>query len=138
MKFERMVKQEVEAVYLLADMGVRYWEDGKVNGRDELDDAPAMPFASGEQWRIVVDLATGRILDWPQGTFASTHYKVCDAGVYSLLDADKNEIVKRDGYVPPMLCPKDSGYGDYVIMDVGPDGAIQNWSADLDYFSDED
>ena len=138
MKFERMVKQEVEAKYLLADMGVRYWEDGEVNGVGDNDTSPNMPFAKGEQWRLMIDLETGRIDGWPDGTFASVHYKVCDAGVYYLLDADKEAITQRDGYVPQMLCPKDDGYGDYVIMDIGPDGTIQNWSACLDYFSDSD
>lgn len=47
MKFERIVKQEVEVVSLHADIGVRYFEDASVNGIDEEDDAPKMPLISG-------------------------------------------------------------------------------------------
>lgn len=136
MKFERMVKQEVEVTHLHAVMCVRHWEDASVNGADEDNDAPTIPFAIGETWKITVDLATGRISDWPEGTTASTDYKVCDAGCYMLIDADGKVVASKDDYVPKMLCPKDNGFGDYVIMDIASDGTIQGWKADLSYFTD--
>jgi len=36
------------------------------------------------------------------------------------------------------MCPKDSGYGDYIIMDIDKNGFIQNWSADFTEFQEED
>lgn len=138
MKFERMVKQECEVTHLRAVMGVRYWEDALVNGVAEGDDAPTIPFSSGETWTITVEMATGKIANWPEGTTASTHYKVCDAGVYSLLDAAGKVVTSKDGYVPLMLCPKENGYGDYVILDIGPDGQIDGWQPDLSYFKDDE
>ena len=132
--FQVEVKQKVEVAYLRCNMGVRYWEDGEVNGLQDCDDAPQMPFAKGDIWQIDIDLATGKIMGWPEGTLAKTHYKVCDAGVYSLLDAAGGEVMRRDGYVPAMIDPSGNGYGDYVILEIGSDGRILNWNTDFDYF----
>ena len=119
--------------------GVRYWEDGQVNGSADDEDAPAMPFASNlERWRPLIELETGRIIDWPEGVTASVHYKVCDDGHYSLLDAAQNTIITHDGYVPPIMYPGGNGYGDYIIMDIGPDGVIANWRVDLERFTGDD
>lgn len=127
---------DVEVKYLSADCGVRYWEDGEVNGQEDDNDNPHMPFASPKAWTPVIELETGRIVDWPEGITASIHYKVCDDGRYALLDADRREVVAIDGYVPSIMSPKDNGYGDYVIMDIGPDGTIDKWSVDLEPFED--
>jgi hypothetical protein len=133
------VKTTVNVTHLIADMGVRYWEDAEVNGVPENDDDPQIPLKDGDSWKIKIDLQTGEIEGWPSGITASTHYKVCDAGVYSLLSESGDVVALRDGYVPDMLCPKDEGYGDYVIMDINESGVIQGWSADLSYFEgDED
>lgn len=131
------VTQEVPVKYLNASMGVRYWEDGRVNGVDEGEDNPKMPLKSNDTWEITVDLETGKILGWPEGVTAETNYKVCDAGIYRALDAERVCVVEKDGYVPKMLSPGGDGYGDYVIMKIDGDGQIENWRADLSYFDDE-
>ena len=127
-----VVKKEVS--YLKAECGVRYWDDAEVNGQQDDETSPRMPFASPDAWNVLIELDSGRIVDWPQGTTASVHYKVCDDGRYALLDADKREVVSISGYVPEMMCPKDNGYGDYVIMDIGADGTIADWRIDFDPF----
>lgn len=85
---------EFEAVYLEVDAGVRYWNDGYINGMEdtdceETDGSPQMPCAEymGEQhmvlrgnnwrWRPLIDIETGRIVNWSQGTTANVHYKKC-------------------------------------------------------------
>jgi len=128
---------EEDVKFLRVSAGVRYWEDGSVNGEADDDDNPKMPFATDNYWSPVIDLEAGKIIDWPDGVTASVHYKVCDDGTYALLDADKNVVVMHDGYVPAMLCPKDRGYGDYIIMDIGPDGLIDSWKVDFDKFESE-
>ena len=133
---EVAVKQKVEVTYLRCNMGVRYWEDGQLNGLLDNGQTPQMPFAKGDSWQIDIDLATGKIMGWPDGTLANVHYKVCDAGVYSLLDAAGVEVVRKEGYVPAMLSPGGEGWGDYVIMEIGADGRILNWEADLAYFEE--
>ncbi len=130
--------EEREVKFLRVDAGVRYWEDGEVNGEADDDENPKMPFAVEGRWIPVIELETGRILDWPEGVTASVHYKVCDDGVYTLLDADKNPVKAHDGYVPPIMCPKYNGFGDYIIMDIGPDGVIADWVVDLERFQEDE
>lgn len=130
----QVVSKEVK--YLLAECGVRYWEDGVVNGTEDTD-GELIPLRVKDAWSPTIDLETGVIQDWPDGTTASLHYKVCDAGIYKLLDAEKNVVREIDGYVPDMLSPGGSGYGDYIIMDIGPDGKIENWSVDLEPFQED-
>jgi len=135
-KFEIEVMQKVEVTHILAEMGVRYWEDGSVNGVLDNENAPTMPLKNGDVWRLKIELATGKIEGWPEGVTASTHYKVCDDGVYSALAADGTVVAKVNDYVPRMMSPK-GGWGDYVIMDIGPDGVIADWSPDLQFFYEE-
>lgn len=135
MKFKRLVEVETEVTHLLADMGVRYWEDASVNGSDEDDENPTIPLRSGDRWRLTIDLATGQICNWPGGFAAETYYKVCDDGVYSLLADDGSVVASRGGYVPSMLAPNGHGYGDYVILKIDGAGVIEGWKADLSYFS---
>ncbi|BBU58558.1 hypothetical protein KU6B_48230 [Mameliella alba] len=129
-----MAKTKVEVRKLHCVMGVRYWEDGEVNGKEDDDNSPVMPFALGNTWKITIDLETGRIDDWPEGVAAKTHYKVCDDGFYSLIGKDGSVVASLDGYVPSMLAPNGGGFGDYVILNIRPDGSIENFRADLSVF----
>jgi hypothetical protein len=117
------------AKFIEVDAGVRYWEDALLNG--EADEAGRIPFKNGERWQPVIELATGRVLDWPEGTTADIHYKVCDDGLYWLLDEGRQRIAAwRGHYVPnEILCVGDSGFGDYIILTIGADGLIADWSA---------
>lgn len=123
-----------EVAYLKAECGVRYWEDATVNGVDD-EDGKLIPCRVGDTWAPVIELATGAIEGWPLGVTAETHYKVCDDGRYTLLDAQKREVCALDGYVPSIMCPQGGGYGDYVKMLIGPDGKIADWDNDLDDFA---
>lgn len=126
---------------LKVNAGVRYWEDTKVNGvRDEeyVDEnyAPKMPcskFIDGEwRWCPEIDASTGKILNWEQGVTADVHYIVCDDCEIDYVDEDSNLICNNDGYYycPCFLCPKENGYGDYIIMDIDENGQILDWDAE--------
>jgi len=117
-----------KAKLLVVEAAVRYWEDAKVNGIED-SDGTRIPLRNGELWKPVIELSTGRILDWPEGMEAHIHYKVCDEGEYWLADADGNRIAKwKDYYVPDhFLCVDCEGWGDYIILDVGQDGLIKEW-----------
>jgi hypothetical protein len=128
-------KTRIAVKFLRARCGVRYWEDATVNGRSD-DDGSLIPCRNGDEWSPTIDLAAGRIIGWPQGTTADIHYKVCDDGIYELLDEHRNTVAKREGYVIGMMCPERNGYGDYIIMKVGPDGVIANWKVDLSDFEE--
>ena len=143
MKAKIKVTKEVDVRFLQVDAGVRYWEDADVNGKSDIDfcetkgtGTPAMPFAvkvaeepkdciysDHYRWRPLIDVEEGRIVDWPKGTTAQIHYKICDDGAYTLLDADKNEIVRVNSYVPDCL----GDDGDYIILSIKEDGKIDDF-----------
>ena len=53
---------------------------------------------------------------------------------------ENGEVVlsAEDEYVPSTLCPKESGYGDYIIMDIDENGMIADWDFDIDNFTNEE
>lgn len=115
--------------FLCVAAAVRYWEDATVNGvEDEAGDL--IPCRFEDLWLPMIDLSEGKILHWPQGTVASIHYKVCDAGEYWLADASGKKLSKwKDHYVPDrfLTVGEESGYGDYIILEVDGDGRIAGW-----------
>jgi hypothetical protein len=118
-------------VRLLVSAEVRYWEDATVNGVEDVD-GTLIPFRSGDVWKPIIELATGHVVDWPQGTTADIHYKVCDAGEYWLEDAHGKRLTYKDYYVPDkLLCMGDTGYGDYIILKINAAGIIENWKPEL-------
>ncbi|MDQ1139447.1 hypothetical protein [Pedobacter agri] len=137
MKIELTIKKEFEVKYLGVSAGVRYWEDTEVNGVEDTD-GKLIPLRNGENWEPIIDIETGIIKDWPEGTTAEVHYKVCDDGRYTLLD-EKFDLVKAiDGYVPKIMSPAESGYGDYIIMTILDNGQIEDWSVDLEEWEAEE
>jgi hypothetical protein len=112
---------EVDAVRITAEIKQEYIDD---------EDIPAdFPGLTGRQLDITLDLNTRKVRGWPEGREAGMHLKLVDSGSYFLLSG--NETVKADegGYVPGWL---PSEYGDYLILDVGPDGAVKGWEPDED------
>lgn len=130
MEVEVIKKEKVKVDRLRAECGVRYWEDATVNGVED-ESGELIPLRMNDYWNPTIMIQTGQILDWPKGTVASLHYKVCDDGRYMLLTPSGEVAATVEGYVPKIMCPKDSGYGDYVIMDIDETGTIQGWQPDL-------
>ena len=118
------------ATHLLASCEVRYWEDAQVDGVEDTH-GTLIPCREGDNWAPRIRLDTGVIENWTQGTTAKTYYKICDAGLYQLLDGEGTVLFSYEGYVPDCLSPLDNGFGDYAILDIGPDGAIKGWTRDL-------
>lgn len=139
MQVEIKVPRVVELKTLHVEAQVRYWEDTNVNGVEDTEDGDNIPCKEGDLWKPIIDLDSGKILNWEQGKTASVHYKVCDAGSYYLKD-EKGETVLsiEDNYVPRMLCPKENGYGDYIIMDIDETGQIAGWKPTLDGFYEDE
>lgn len=133
------VKQIVEkdAKYLVVRAGVRYWEDATINGIPD-ENGDLTPCREGSNWRPKIDIDSGRILNWKEGVIGDIHFKVCDDGDYRILDEDGDEIVKKEGYVPDIMCPEENGYGDYIIMKINENGFIAHWQPDLTDFQNED
>ena len=138
MKTTITVKKEVEVSLLQVNAGVRYWEDSEVNGELDTEQGEKIPCKKGDLWTPLIELETGKILNWKQGTKAEIHYNVCDCCAWELLDDDRNTIIVGDGYVPDTLSPKEEGFGDYIIMDINEDGFIQDWKFNSDDFQKEE
>lgn len=138
MKTKIKVEKEVELKTLVVKAGVRYWEDATVNGEEDTD-GNLIPCRDGDLWCPIIDFDSGVIINWKQGVAAEVHYKVVDAGFYYIHDADFNVVLSREyNYVPDILCPKEEGYGDYIIMDIDENGQIANWIPTLEGFIEED
>lgn len=133
MRAKIQVKKEVEIKWLSVSAEVRYWEDASVNGVEDAD-GTLIPLRKQDAWEPWIDVDTGKIKNWPKGTTADIHYKVCDAGIYSLLDNIGDTLFTAENcYVPTCLCPEEQGFGDYIIMKIDGEGQIQGWKP---YFND--
>ena len=119
------------ARFIEVHAGVRYFEDGRLNG--VVDTEGKVPLRHGEDWRPTVELATGRVLDWPAGVELETCYKVCDNGEYWLQNESRQRIAKwRRSYVPLRFLDIEDAdpvniAGDYIVLQIGGDGFIANW-----------
>ena len=115
------------ATHIKVQAGVRYWDDAEVNGsRDH--DGSMIPLRVGEDWCPTIRLEDGAVMNWPVGTTASIHYKVCDAGSYWLLN-DQHEVIasRENNYVPDLLTVGSAGFGDYIILNIDTGGLIEGW-----------
>ncbi len=114
--------------YIEVRAEVRYWDDAEINGVSR-EDGAHVPLKQGTLWCPVIRLGDGAVMEWPKGTTADIHFKVCDQGEYWLLDAERNRVAKwRSFYVPDdFLCPRENGYGDYIIMKISADGVVEEW-----------
>lgn len=129
MKAKIKVIREFDIKTLEVQAHVRYWEDGEVDGVEDTE-GKLIPCREGDLWKPVIDIETGQITNWQQGKVAKVHYKVCDAGTYILKDDNGVQVLSVDGYVPSCLSPNDSGYGDYIILEIDENGLIDNFLCD--------
>lgn len=134
------VLEKKEVFFLACDMSVRYWEDTKLNGQYDDEHNPKIPCYDKEEnsWKPLISLHSGQIQNWVKGNYADVHYKICDAGNYTLLDENYNHIKKIDGYVPSLLCVGENGYGDYAIMHIDENGFIKDFKVELAEFDYND
>jgi Pyruvate/2-oxoacid:ferredoxin oxidoreductase delta subunit len=139
MKINLKVTKEVEVKTLKVKAEVSHWDDSVVNELNDSENGDNIPCKVGDLWCPEIDIDSGIITNWEAGKTAEIHYKVCDGCGWELLD-DKGEVVlsEDDGYVPDTLCPKENGFGDYIIMDIASHGKIQDWNFKMHDFASED
>lgn len=122
--------------HLTVECWPRYWEDATINGVEDIE-GKLIPFRDGELWRPVIELATGKILNWPPGMTANLCFKVCDQGRYYLGTLESPKLFQygdwdrgpqESTYVPDdFLCHGEDGYGDYIILIVDGSGQIRQY-----------
>lgn len=140
MKVKVKIEKEMNAKYLWLSAGVRYWEDGTVNEIEDIN-GNLTPCRKGDNWCPHIDIDTGTIFNWSKGVEAEIHFKVCDQCSFTITDEENETVfIQKDNYVPKILCPKDRGFGDYIIMDITSDGVINKWNKNdlLEIFETED
>ena len=140
-KEQKCKKSYSNLAQLVLSAGVRYWEDGKLNGVRDENEHPKMPCAipdgkDGYIWKPVIDIKTGEVKNWELGITADIHYKVCDECGISVLDNDGHCVKEYCGYVPEILCCGCENDGDYIIMHIDAFGKIDGWKHD-DYLLHE-
>lgn len=116
------VEKEVDIRTVLIDIAPRHIGDS------DDDDMPTdFPLLNADKtaWVASVDIDTGAIAGWPTGDKRTMHAKVCDAGIYKLIDSEGNEVASKSGYVPNGVVP--GSFGDYVELDIDESGIITNW-----------
>lgn len=119
-----------DAYALIVEARIEHWEDTHVNSVADTN-GQLIPCRKGPLWAPIIELGTGKILNWNEitPTEARIHYKVRDEGSYFLSNQRLEKIAKwKDDYVPDhILCTSDRGYGDYICMQVEPGGQIKDW-----------
>ena len=75
-------------------------------------------------WTATIDISSGKILNWPEGTTAKTWYKTSDCCGLVYLGKEYKD------YVPDFLEIWDDGYGDYIYIEILSDGTIKDWDAE--------
>jgi hypothetical protein len=126
MKIELTIKKLVDVKYISFDIPIYI---GDVEYSDN-DSTFGNFIEDNERLFINVDLETGIIPLWNVNGLTNTfriYSKVQDGGKYTLYDENFNEVASYDGYVPEIFSCIDKGYGDYISMDIAPDGKINNW-----------
>jgi len=135
MKTRVKVLQEIEIKTVVIDLKPRYI--GDTDDDDMPTDFPLLD-DSKTHWCVRVDIDTGIIEGWPDGETRDMHVKVCDEGIYRLLDANGAEVAMIADYVPHGVVP--GSYGDYVELAIDGAGRITNWPDAPDvsrFFADE-
>lgn len=120
-------EKEVDLSRINLKSNTRYWEDFEIDG-ERSEDGSNVPFRDGSFWTPVIDIDGGRILGWPDGMTAKTHSKVCDECSFEIIDGNGNVVFRQENdYVPSFLSPTESGYGDYIILEIDQKGLIKGF-----------
>ena len=120
------IPQIVNITHVHVFCSPRSWEDATVNGVEDTN-GELIPLRKEGFWNIVIDIETGIIRDWPQGTTAKVHYKVCYQGMFSLLTDDPYRIESNVDCVPRIFNLYDNFDSDYLVLEIDGNGKIQNW-----------
>lgn len=133
MKAKIKIEKEITLTTLEIKAKVRYWEDTEINGQPDTEDGDNIPCKEGELWKPIINIETGTIINWELGKKANVHYKVCDCCSWSINNNEGVDLIVQNEYVPNILCPKECGYGDFIIMDIDDNGVIDRWNKNLIY-----
>ena len=132
MKIKIIKEVEVEACLIDVDAHVRYPEDISFEHKNGFwyecnADNPECPCIEDHQWRPIININTGKIINWDAPIKCHVFAKVCDEFKCKIKGLNGEDIITYEGYVPSFMAIEDSGYGDYIDMIVEEDGTIKDW-----------
>ena len=120
-----------EPTRLAVCIRVADWSDATVNGQDD-NDGTMIPFRHGPNWMPVINLSTGKIIDWPAGVSAEIHYGCRGSSSYLLTDEKMRKIAEW----PNSALRTASGHlwhgcgglgDDFIDMTIDESGQIDGW-----------
>ena len=96
---------------------------------------PPMINRENQTLEVIVDMQERKAVDWDEDKgYIHMWAKLCDSGIYTLLDADRNPLCQIAGYVPNALVPPyERGFGDYLELTIEADGTLPDWKSELDF-----
>ncbi|MBQ9204436.1 MAG: hypothetical protein IJ155_09375 [Prevotella sp.] len=91
---------------------------------------PPMLNAEDQLLEFLIDLKERKVVGWNnEDGYLRLWAKVCDAGTYTLMDAEKKPLCQVCGYVPNKLIPPlEKGFGDYIELAIEADGTVNGWA----------
>lgn len=110
------------------------WDEDLCSFQPDFDlESDDVPYVSNGYWHGIIDLKEHRLcvsqdMGWPYVLDA----KVCDGGIYILLDEDMKPLCIYRGYVPDLPFDNKS-WGDYIHLIVRDNGHIEEWEGDFDF-----
>lgn len=137
MNVEILTLTVIDVKYLKVDIENYYLEDFEVNGKEleTWDDFPSCMKGRGENIEFAVDIETGKILGWTEGTTFVAHAKIADGGTYFLTDENYESMTPSlNHYVPRMLDTHGDGHWDYMNFSVNEQGYIVNFKVNFNDF----
>lgn len=113
------------------------FETSYINGKKDSNKNTKMPGIyeneDGKKLSIEIDLETGKVINWPNGTYAQMSYKVGDYGEYTMYDKDWKRLCVYEGYVPELFqLEEKEKNGDWFSIKIGKDGKIKNFPTGAD------
>jgi hypothetical protein len=103
-------------------------EQFEIEGKDSSEVMNFIPGFDRDNERVTwdIDPIEGKVLNW-NGEKIHLFDKICDEGTYELIYNDEVADSVENDYVPDFLCIGEAGYGDYIGLDINPDGTIEGW-----------
>lgn len=127
-------KKEVDVKILAVNAYIRDWDVCDIYLEPNDSEFPCLV---KDEWQPLIEIETGKILNWQVGVKANINLRLRDNCSYKLIDINNNAIISRnDDYVPYTL--NNGNDSDQLTMEINEEGMIKDWDFDIYDFTGED
>lgn len=81
---------------------------------------------------VVIQINSGRVINWKEGHVGHIRSKLSDMGKYTLLDECFEVLYEEDCYVPQFLSPLRRNFNDWLDLEINEKGHIKGWAEIID------